>query len=474
MRARAIVMALPPRSGGTLFDRTRGDRAGRAALPRDHPVRRRRRAAGKRLEHGRVRLRRRCPTRQDHAASTRSSRWLMRADRRGADCRRSARRRRCPSASCSACSSCSRAQEGCTSRRGRRADCTTSGAPDDGRRARTASTAHARLAGAVRDRLHVGRQRDLLLARRRRRARARADAVRLPRRGPVLRAGAMTYVEGASLHQERGGSTVFARYAFNELVSFIAGWAILLDYMILSRSPRSRRRTTWPRSGAGSGTAGAEVVAGAGDHRLRRGAQHPRLLGGARRARILALVLADVGAAGLLIVARAGAVLRPARADRPDPPRHGADVGRRDLRAGRGDRRLHGLESRVGPRGRGRRRAGAGCGGWSSRASATVMVVYVGIALVAVTALPVVDGRPARRRPVPRGADARRSPTRSTRAGWRRAEVRGGGRGGGDAGRRGATRRCSACRGWPTRCRPTARSRARSGGCTRRARRRTW
>src|ERR1700747_2613508 len=35
---------------------------------------------------------------------------------------------------------------------------------------------------------------------------------------------AMTYVEGASLHPERGGSTVFARYAFNELVSFIAGW----------------------------------------------------------------------------------------------------------------------------------------------------------------------------------------------------------------------------------------------------------
>ena len=43
----------------------------------------------------------------------------------------------------------------------------------------------------------------------------------------------MTYVEGASLHQERGGSTVFARYAFNELVSFIAGWAILLEYVIL-------------------------------------------------------------------------------------------------------------------------------------------------------------------------------------------------------------------------------------------------
>src|SRR3954465_602989 len=44
---------------------------------------------------------------------------------------------------------------------------------------------------------------------------------------------AMTYVEGASLHQDRGGSTVFARYAFNELWSFVAGWAILLDYVLL-------------------------------------------------------------------------------------------------------------------------------------------------------------------------------------------------------------------------------------------------
>ena len=44
---------------------------------------------------------------------------------------------------------------------------------------------------------------------------------------------AMTFSEGASLHQERGGSAVFARYAFNELVSFVAGWAIVLDYTIL-------------------------------------------------------------------------------------------------------------------------------------------------------------------------------------------------------------------------------------------------
>ena len=44
---------------------------------------------------------------------------------------------------------------------------------------------------------------------------------------------AMTYVEGASLHPERSGSPVFARYAFNELVSFVAAWALVLDYTIL-------------------------------------------------------------------------------------------------------------------------------------------------------------------------------------------------------------------------------------------------
>lgn len=43
----------------------------------------------------------------------------------------------------------------------------------------------------------------------------------------------MSYVEGSSLHIERGGASSFARYAFDELVSFVAGWAILLDYAIV-------------------------------------------------------------------------------------------------------------------------------------------------------------------------------------------------------------------------------------------------
>ncbi|MFN8175090.1 MAG: amino acid permease [Solirubrobacteraceae bacterium] len=44
---------------------------------------------------------------------------------------------------------------------------------------------------------------------------------------------AMTYAEGAARHPEAGGSTVFARYAFNELVSFVTGWAVILDYVIV-------------------------------------------------------------------------------------------------------------------------------------------------------------------------------------------------------------------------------------------------
>ena len=43
----------------------------------------------------------------------------------------------------------------------------------------------------------------------------------------------MSYIEGNTLHPERGGASTFARYAFNELWSFVAGWAILLDYVIV-------------------------------------------------------------------------------------------------------------------------------------------------------------------------------------------------------------------------------------------------
>jgi len=42
----------------------------------------------------------------------------------------------------------------------------------------------------------------------------------------------LTYAEMSSALPEAGGSASFARHAFNDLVSFIAGWALLLDYIV--------------------------------------------------------------------------------------------------------------------------------------------------------------------------------------------------------------------------------------------------
>jgi basic amino acid/polyamine antiporter, APA family len=51
--------------------------------------------------------------------------------------------------------------------------------------------------------------------------------------GLVFVLNTLTYVEGGAMFDERGGSATFARHGFNELVSFVAGWAILLDYVIV-------------------------------------------------------------------------------------------------------------------------------------------------------------------------------------------------------------------------------------------------
>jgi len=42
----------------------------------------------------------------------------------------------------------------------------------------------------------------------------------------------LTYAEMSSALPEAGGSASFARHAFNDMVSFIAGWALLLDYIV--------------------------------------------------------------------------------------------------------------------------------------------------------------------------------------------------------------------------------------------------
>ena len=43
---------------------------------------------------------------------------------------------------------------------------------------------------------------------------------------------ALTYAEMSSIVPESGGSASFSRRAFNDLISFLAGWALLLDYIV--------------------------------------------------------------------------------------------------------------------------------------------------------------------------------------------------------------------------------------------------
>jgi basic amino acid/polyamine antiporter, APA family len=50
--------------------------------------------------------------------------------------------------------------------------------------------------------------------------------------GVIFAATALTYAEGTVRFPEAGGSSSFARHAFNELVSFVAAWAQMLNYII--------------------------------------------------------------------------------------------------------------------------------------------------------------------------------------------------------------------------------------------------
>jgi APA family basic amino acid/polyamine antiporter len=72
----------------------------------------------------------------------------------------------------------------------------------------------------------------------------------------------LSYVEGGAMLRERGGSATFARHAFNELISFIAGWAILIDYLIvIAAAAVSTAHYLTPISGSFSGGLAETTIA---------------------------------------------------------------------------------------------------------------------------------------------------------------------------------------------------------------------
>jgi APA family basic amino acid/polyamine antiporter len=198
---------------------------------------------------------------------------------------------------------------------------------------------------------------------------------------------AMTYVEGSSLHQDRGGATVFARYAFNELWSFVAGWAILLDYTILLAVTAFTATNYLAAFHKEFGSGSEELVLcfailGYVVVRNIRGFSRTRVN------RITALVLADIALQVLLIVL--GLIRFFDIHELLDPIHLGTTPQWDDVFFATGVAVVvfTGLESASGLAGEvavGR----AGLKRLIASASATIMVVYVGIATVALTALPV-------------------------------------------------------------------------------------
>jgi basic amino acid/polyamine antiporter, APA family len=197
-----------------------------------------------------------------------------------------------------------------------------------------------------------------------------------------------TYVEGASLHQDRGGATVFARYAFNELVSFVAGWMILLDYIILI-AVTSFSATNYLAAFYAPFGSGTQELLLCFAIILYVAIRNIRGFSKTRVNRIAALVVADLGIQALVIVLGLFAFFH---LDTITDTIHFGDTptwGDTVFALGVATVSFTGLESASGLSGEvavGRR----GLKRLVGAAAIIVIVVYTGIGIVAVTALPVV------------------------------------------------------------------------------------
>jgi APA family basic amino acid/polyamine antiporter len=123
----------------------------------------------------------------------------------------------------------------------------------------------------------------------------------------------LTYVEGSAMFRERGGSSSFARHAFNELVAFVAGWVILLDYLIvLALAAISVPHYLEPVWG-GFSHAGWEIGVAAAVIALVCGLNILNITGRGRQRSLALLALADLALQLAVIVVGLFVVLHPDR-----------------------------------------------------------------------------------------------------------------------------------------------------------------
>ena len=168
--------------------------------------------------------------------------------------------------------------------------------------------------------------------------------------GAVFLVVALAYAEGTAATREIGGAATFVRRASNDLLGFLTGWVLFLDYLIVI----ALSALTVPHYlGAGLGI--EYLRAGQLGHRGRGGGDRPDR-GRAARAADGALQLlrrrrpGRPGHAAPARPARLRAPLLRGRAHERGRPRHGADLGRHRLRPAAGLPRVHRARDRRQPR----------------------------------------------------------------------------------------------------------------------------
>jgi len=131
--------------------------------------------------------------------------------------------------------------------------------------------------------------------------------------GLIFAITSLSYVEGGAMLRQRGGSATFARHAFNELISFIAGWAILIDYLIvIAAAAITVSHYLTPISGTFGG-GDVELAVAALVIALAAILNIADITGRNRQRRLVVLALAELGLQMLVIIVGLLVVLHPDR-----------------------------------------------------------------------------------------------------------------------------------------------------------------
>ena len=157
--------------------------------------------------------------------------------------------------------------------------------------------------------------------------------------GLIFAATAATYAEATVMYPEAGGSSSFARHAFNEFVSFIAAWGQMLNYTITVAISAyfvpHYLHVFWEPLGHAPGDviAGALLIAALALINIRGTEESARLN--------LVLAVADLATQVVLVGIGIVLVLQPAGPDRQHPPRRRPFLERFRPRDRRRNDRLH-------------------------------------------------------------------------------------------------------------------------------------